>query len=351
MVDECSRVLAPPSAASRPAPDRRGGGARRSPRGDRATTVPARRSPTGGRASTSDPRTVEAFARIIADAKTVLWNGPMGVFELAPFAAGTRGVAEAVAGGRGFTVVGGGDSAAAVRQFGLADRIDHCRTGGGASLELIERGDLPGHRASWRRAASMSDRRADHRGELEDAPRPPRGDPGRAEAVVPARQGGLRARRRRDLPAVHRPALAADAASRATASRSRSARRTATGRRRARSPARSPRRCSQALQVQLRDRRPLRAPPALRRDRRDGEQEGPGRLRARDDARSCAWARRSRSATPGATDEKVAGQVRARVPGRHGRGRGDAASSRTSRSGRSAPGATPRRTTPTRRSA
>jgi phosphoglycerate kinase len=68
----------------------------------------------------------------------------MGVFELAPFAAGTMAVAEAVADCHGFTVIGGGDSAAAIRQIGLADRVDHVSTGGGASLELIEQGDLPG---------------------------------------------------------------------------------------------------------------------------------------------------------------------------------------------------------------
>jgi phosphoglycerate kinase len=90
------------------------------------------------------PGTAAAFADEIAGAATVLWNGPMGVFEVAPFAAGTTAVAEAVAACRGFTVVGGGDSAAAVRGLGLADRIDHVSTGGGASLEYLEHGDLPG---------------------------------------------------------------------------------------------------------------------------------------------------------------------------------------------------------------
>ncbi|CAN5829282.1 phosphoglycerate kinase [soil metagenome] len=90
------------------------------------------------------PGTAAAFSDVIAEARQVLWNGPMGVFEDPRFAAGTRTVAEAVADCRGFTVVGGGDSAAAVAQFDLADRIDHISTGGGASLELIEQGDLPG---------------------------------------------------------------------------------------------------------------------------------------------------------------------------------------------------------------
>jgi len=90
------------------------------------------------------PKTAEAYAAIIADAGTVFWNGPMGAFELAPFAAGTRAVAEAVAAASGTTVVGGGDSAAAIAQFGLADRVDHLSTGGGASLELIEGKPLPG---------------------------------------------------------------------------------------------------------------------------------------------------------------------------------------------------------------
>ncbi|HWJ30921.1 MAG TPA: phosphoglycerate kinase, partial [Gaiellaceae bacterium] len=90
------------------------------------------------------PETRADFARRIADAKTVFWNGPMGVFEWPAFAAGTVAVAEAVATCEGFTVVGGGDSVRAVHEAGVADRVSWISTGGGASLDLLEGKDLPG---------------------------------------------------------------------------------------------------------------------------------------------------------------------------------------------------------------
>jgi phosphoglycerate kinase len=90
------------------------------------------------------PRTAAAYADAVAAAGTVLWNGPMGAFELEPFAAGTRTVAEAVAAAPGTTVAGGGDSVAALHEFGLADGVDWVSTGGGASLELLEGRKLPG---------------------------------------------------------------------------------------------------------------------------------------------------------------------------------------------------------------
>ena len=103
--------------------------------------------PDGWKGLDIGPGSAAAFADQVTSAGTVLWNGPMGVFEDPRFAAGTRAVAEALAEADGFTVVGGGDSASAMAAFGLADRIDHVSTGGGASLELIEHGDLPGLKA------------------------------------------------------------------------------------------------------------------------------------------------------------------------------------------------------------
>lgn len=90
------------------------------------------------------PRSAELYAEAVSGAGTVLWNGPMGAFEMEPFAAGTRTVAEAVAAAPGTTVIGGGDSVAALRKFGLDDRVDWLSTGGGASLELLEGRKLPG---------------------------------------------------------------------------------------------------------------------------------------------------------------------------------------------------------------
>jgi phosphoglycerate kinase len=100
--------------------------------------------PAGWKGLDIGPGAAAAFGEVINEARTILWNGPMGVFEDPRFEAGTRAVAEACAETRGFTVVGGGDSASALAKFRLDDDIDHVSTGGGASLELIEQGDLPG---------------------------------------------------------------------------------------------------------------------------------------------------------------------------------------------------------------
>jgi phosphoglycerate kinase len=109
------------------------------------TTVPVAEIPDGQLGLDVGPRTVELFGATLGTARTVFWNGPMGVFELAPFQAGTRGVAQAVAAVDGLSVVGGGDSAAAVRQLGLDEEsYGHISTGGGASLEYLEGRELPG---------------------------------------------------------------------------------------------------------------------------------------------------------------------------------------------------------------
>jgi phosphoglycerate kinase len=100
--------------------------------------------PAGTKAVDVGPATRQAFAAAIAEARTLFWNGPLGVFEKPPFDAGTRAVAEALASCPGFSVIGGGETVAAAHQAGVTDRIGHVSTGGGASLELLAGKTLPG---------------------------------------------------------------------------------------------------------------------------------------------------------------------------------------------------------------
>jgi phosphoglycerate kinase len=109
-----------------------------------STKVLGRDVPDGWAGLDIGPESSDGFAEVVRSARTVLWNGPMGAFEDDRFAEGTRRVAEAVANSSGFTVVGGGDSAHALEALGIADRVDFLSTGGGASLQFIEHGDLPG---------------------------------------------------------------------------------------------------------------------------------------------------------------------------------------------------------------
>lgn len=106
--------------------------------------VPREGIPDGWMGVDIGPRTIEAYSHVITGAKTIVWNGPMGVFEIEPFAKGTKAVAAAVASSKATSVVGGGDSVAAINQLGFADRITHLSTGGGAFLELLEGRELPG---------------------------------------------------------------------------------------------------------------------------------------------------------------------------------------------------------------
>jgi len=122
--------------------------------GDAATQiVPSTRIPDGWMGLDVGPETVAAYAKVVGKAKTLLWNGPLGVFELEAFANGTRGLGEAIASatasGSLFSLVGGGDSVAAVEQFGLADRVSYVSTGGGAMLEYLEGRVLPGIQAVY----------------------------------------------------------------------------------------------------------------------------------------------------------------------------------------------------------
>jgi len=107
-------------------------------------TLPMGAIPDGWRILDIGPETIEHFARVIEGAKTVVWNGPMGVFEFPEFAKGTFGVAKAIAESQATSIVGGGESVAAVQESGLASKITHISTGGGASLEMLEGIELPG---------------------------------------------------------------------------------------------------------------------------------------------------------------------------------------------------------------
>ena len=107
-------------------------------------TIPVKQTPAGWRIMDVGPQTVQQYAEVIDGAGTVVWNGPMGVYEMSNFATGTLGVAQAVANSKAFTIIGGGDVVAAVEHAGLTDRISHISTGGGATLELLEGKTLPG---------------------------------------------------------------------------------------------------------------------------------------------------------------------------------------------------------------
>jgi phosphoglycerate kinase len=107
-------------------------------------TMPTGPIPDGWRILDIGPETAENYAKVVKGAKTVIWNGPMGVFEFSEFAKGTFSIAQALAESGAVTIVGGGESVAAVKKSGLAEKITHISTGGGASLEMLEGKALPG---------------------------------------------------------------------------------------------------------------------------------------------------------------------------------------------------------------
>lgn len=107
-------------------------------------TTPGREIPKDRLGADIGPKTIEAFSSVFRKARTVFWNGPMGVFEIPPFDRGTKAIAEGIASTGCFSVAGGGDTVSAIAQAGLTDRFSHISTGGGASLEFLENGDLPG---------------------------------------------------------------------------------------------------------------------------------------------------------------------------------------------------------------
>ena len=185
--------------------------------------VPADEVPDGWLGLDIGPETREGYAKRIAMAKTVFWNGPMGVFEWPRFAEGTRAVARAVADADAYTVVGGGDSVRAVEEAGLADRIDWVSTGGGASLELLEGKELPGVAAIPPGIGSRT--RAD-RGQLEDV----QGPGGDARPSAGRSGSGSRRSTASTWPSARRSSRSAPPCRRSRAPTSPSPRRTSTGR-------------------------------------------------------------------------------------------------------------------------
>ena len=244
--------------------------------------------PDGAKGFDIGPGSAAAFSDVIMDARTVFWNGPMGMFEDERFAAGTRTVAQAMADTKAFTVVGGGDSAAALAEFRLDDEVDHVSTGGGASLELLELGDLPGL-AALREAPNAA-------GRDEELMRRPlisgnwKMNLNHFEAIQTVQKlhyliprEAYRTRRRQRAPAVHRHPQRADG-DRGRRSRP-SARRPALplgrqGRVHRRGVAAVPRQARR----RVRHLRSQRASRAVRRDRRDGRPQGRRDPAARDGA-------------------------------------------------------------------